>query len=399
MAGLIAAQYLERAGLRPLLVEATDRPGGRVKTDEQEGFLLDHGFQVLLTAYPEVQTYLNTELLDLQPFHPGAIVFSDRYRVKVTDPMRQLLTLPTMLVSPIGTFRDKVRVFWLAQQLKRKSPAELFTRDSKTTLAFLRDYGFSNHIIKNFFRPFLGGIFLEQELSTPASMFQFVFKMFGEGYAAVPSRGMEAIPQQLVANLKQSQFRFNSKVRAVESDLLRLDDGETIPYDALIIATDPSGLMPGLPSHAQPYHGTTCLYFSADIPPVQGAWLALVADRDNPINNFCTLSAAAPYYAPPGKHLVSVTLKELRSDAAVVTETAAALARLCQVPLGAFTFLRSYHIPQALPALSHLAYDIQPSQTRLHERVFLAGDHLLNGSLDAAMRSGRQAALGIVGSL
>ena len=58
VSGLIAAQVLEEKGFSPIIMEATDRVGGRVKTDIVDGYQLDHGFQVLLTAYPAAQKYL-----------------------------------------------------------------------------------------------------------------------------------------------------------------------------------------------------------------------------------------------------------------------------------------------------------------------------------------------------
>ncbi|WP_368662323.1 FAD-dependent oxidoreductase [Zobellia laminariae] len=68
VSGLIAATVLEQNGFFPVIIEATDRVGGRVKTDIVDGYQLDHGFQVLLTAYPAAQNYLDFEALDLQKF-------------------------------------------------------------------------------------------------------------------------------------------------------------------------------------------------------------------------------------------------------------------------------------------------------------------------------------------
>jgi phytoene dehydrogenase-like protein len=59
LSGLSAAVYLQRQGRKVHLLEATDRAGGRVKTDVYNGFLLDRGFQVLLTDYPEAKALLN----------------------------------------------------------------------------------------------------------------------------------------------------------------------------------------------------------------------------------------------------------------------------------------------------------------------------------------------------
>jgi len=63
VSGLSCAHRLHQAGVPFTLLEASDVPGGRVRTDRYEGFLLDRGFQVLLTAYPEAGRLLNYKQL------------------------------------------------------------------------------------------------------------------------------------------------------------------------------------------------------------------------------------------------------------------------------------------------------------------------------------------------
>ncbi len=60
ISGLVAAKVLEEHGYSPLVIEASDRAGGRVKTDMIEGFVLDRGFQVLL---PAIQQLKNISIL------------------------------------------------------------------------------------------------------------------------------------------------------------------------------------------------------------------------------------------------------------------------------------------------------------------------------------------------
>ena len=93
LSGLIAATVLEKNGFAPVIIEATDRPGGRVKTDMVEGYQLDHGFQVLLTAYPAAKKYLNLKALDLQKFKPGAAIFKEGKQVVIGDPLRDISLL------------------------------------------------------------------------------------------------------------------------------------------------------------------------------------------------------------------------------------------------------------------------------------------------------------------
>jgi phytoene dehydrogenase-like protein len=110
LAGLCCALKLQDNGIPFLLLEASDGVGGRVRTDRMEEFLLDRGFQVLLTAYPEAQRVLDYKALELHAFYPGAMVrFGGKFH-KVADPWRHPLEALKGAVSPAGAFGDKMKV-------------------------------------------------------------------------------------------------------------------------------------------------------------------------------------------------------------------------------------------------------------------------------------------------
>jgi hypothetical protein len=399
VAGLIAARHLEEAGYSPILIEAADEAGGRIRTDRVDGLRLDRGFQVLLTQYREARRYLDFDALDLRRFRPGAIIFSGDGRSVLGDPLREPAELFRTLWSPAGTLLDKWHIFRLSQSLKQMEVTEAFAGyESLPTETYLREYGFSDRIIERFFRPFFGGIFLENELRTPAAMFRFVFKMFAEGDAALPAEGIGAIPRQLADALRQTTFLYDSPAVAVEGRELRLANGKSLSFDALILACPPGELVPNLAGPALSWNRTVNLYFRAERAPLPGRHIALVADRDSPINNFCTLTEVAPAYAESGA-LLSVTLKTGFSTLVEPPEVAHELRQRLRDKHLELEFVRRYDIPLALPDLPTIYYEQAPEQTRLNDHLFLAGDHQLNGSLDAAMRSGRNAALGVIGAL
>jgi predicted NAD/FAD-dependent oxidoreductase len=58
--------------------------------------------------------------------------------------------------------------------------------------------------------------------------------------------------------------------------------------------------------------------------------------------------------------------------------------------------LKTYVIPYALPENKHVTNDINPSTIRLNDSTFICGDHLLNGSINAALKSGRLASESIL---
>ena len=109
IAGLSCARRLHKAGIPFCILESSDRIGGRVKTDQINGFLLDHGFQVLQDAYPEARRQLDYEALDLHPFAPGVVIRADGQFHCLADPRRMPQYLKETLRAPIGTFSDSTK--------------------------------------------------------------------------------------------------------------------------------------------------------------------------------------------------------------------------------------------------------------------------------------------------
>ncbi|NRA50655.1 MAG: FAD-dependent oxidoreductase, partial [Phaeodactylibacter sp.] len=124
LAGLTAANYLHQKGHSFLLLEASDEVGGRVRTTEKEGFLLDHGFQVLATAYPEARALLDYKQLNLQPFMPGAMLLQpDGTRDRIGDPLRDWSSLLPTLFAKSGSLYSKLSILKLRNRLKELSVA------------------------------------------------------------------------------------------------------------------------------------------------------------------------------------------------------------------------------------------------------------------------------------
>ncbi len=393
VAGLVCAYELEKHNLKPLILESSDDVGGRVKTSHVDGWPLDHGFQVLLTAYPEAQHYLDYKALDLKYFNPGAIIYDGKGKTTIGDPLRQPNVLFSTLFSSFGSLSDKLKIAQLGLMVKKKSIEEIFEIPDQSTQDFLIEYGFSERIISNFFRPFFGGIFLENELSTSARMFQFVFKMFAEGRAAIPGKGIGEIPLQLKNKLQHTEIRLNTSVKKVDT-AVHVDSGETLTADNIVIATQPDALVKGLDEHPQ-YQSVTNMYFLTNASVLNTPTIGLVATQGMMINNFHEGSQLLKNPDSSQKLLsVSVNGKGDVDPEAIRLE----LAQITGIDASQLKHLQSFTIAQALPVVNDLKNDMQHTAVKLNDNIFLAGDYLLNGSLNAAMKSGRLAAQAVIAS-
>ena len=390
ISGLIAAYELEQAGFHPVVIEKSDAVGGRVRTVEVNGYRLDIGFQVMLSAYPLVQTYLNTSDLKLRRLESGAQIFVNGKSFVIGDPLRNFkLLLPTIFAG-IGSISDKLKVLKLNADLKKKSIDTIFNSPETTTLEYLKSLGFSDTIITRFFQPFFSGIFLEDQLHTSSRMFEFVYKMFGEGYATIPAEGIGAISEQLKSKLVRTTFKFNQEVVAVSDREITLRSGEHIAHEGVIITANASELIANMPDEHTPWKSCMCLYFEVDHTTIPEETIALVADKDKLSNNMYV------YTDGQGRQILSVTtLKHLgRSEEEITATIKSEVHQYCKP--GKLHHIANFNIKQALPDLRNLKHTSEPSASQLTENIFLAGDVMFNGSLNAAMESGRLAAAGLL---
>lgn len=393
VSGLVAAKVLESHGCRSVVIESTDRVGGRVKTDFLDGFQLDHGFQVLLTSYPEAQKHLDYKSLELQKILPGAAIFLSKKQKIIGNPLKEISFLFPTLFSGIGCFSDKLRILQLNHILKRKTLSEIFSESELSTSLYLKQFGFSNDIIRDFFTPFFGGIFLESKLETSSRMFEFVYKMFGEGHAALPKAGMEAIPKQLYENLQNTDFMFNKEVVSIKENEITLADRTKLESQVTILAADASGLVVSEKHKPMTWKSCQTLYFETNKRVIRDELIGLIPTQGTLINNIF-YHTSVKTMSNINKELLSVTVIENHSlsDEMLVSRVKAELQEYCGIMFP--KFIKLYSIPKALPNLQSVRHDLNIADTSCPvPGVFLAGDSLLNGSLNAAMMSGERAAL------
>jgi protoporphyrinogen oxidase len=396
IAGLVAAMKCEEAGCTVLLIESDSEVGGRVQTDTVDGYTLERGFQVLIDTYEKAKEILDFEALDLQRFEPGAKIFDDRGSFSIADPTRKIAALPFTALSRVGSLSDKIKMLNLSKLLQTKKLNEIFEEEQQTTIDYLRNYGFSERIIENFFRPFFGGIFLERDLTTDAAMFRFVFRNFSKGSACIPAKGMGEIPKQLKTKLKSTAIRLNTKVAKInQTPSVELKDGSIITAKKVIIASSPDKLLPQM-DHLISWKHTTTMYFSGEKSlPSMTRTIGLDARSGSSVNNYARHDEVVPLSAPADRSLWSVTVRTNESPQTVKKD----LAKILNIDDSQLEFLKQYEIKHALPEVDRPALTIPAEQTQITEHIHLAGDYLTNASIDGAMRAGEKAAKAIVETL
>ena len=399
MSGLTCATMLHQNGIPYRLFDKANEVGGRVRTDTVDGFRLDRGFQVLLTAYPEARRFLDYQALDLHSFRAGALIQKDGRFRRVSDPSRHPTELIATLRAGVGSIADKMRILKLRWDVRPSGQNQFghqLTGES-TLSALQREWGFSASMIDTFFRPFIGGITLDPTLSTDRAFFEFVMHMFSEGHAAFPTGGMQAIPNQLASKLNSEWIELNAGVDTIiDAKTLVLEDGSRVDGKRIVIATDMTGghrLDSAIADRS--WNATTCIYFDAPKAPNKTPVLMLNGDGTGQVNNVVVPSVVAPGYAPEGRHLVAVSLVPT-SEIGEATPAEIAIKELHAwfgPQVGDWRHLKTYQISNALPSQTAGSRTIDPLCARLElDGRIICGHHLSTSSINGAMASGRVAA-------
>lgn len=399
LSGLTCAVRLHEAGIPVHLIEASDGVGGRVRTDVVEGFLLDRGFQVYLDAYPEAGKLLDLDALELRSFSAGALVYDGKNLLRVMDVFRSPKHLIGSALAPVGTLVDKMRVALLRFRALGSNDDEIANRKDMETQVFLRQFGFSGKMIDGFFRAFYGGIFLERELRTSSRMFEFTFKMFSEGSATIPARGMGQIPLQLAKRLPPQTIRINSPVASVNQNTVLLASGEKISGSRVVVAThaaQTAEIVPGFSEEGAAWRSVTNVYYSASSSPLGEPIIALNASGDGLVNNFCVISDVASGYAPPGKSLLSVSLLGMHRGMEIPERVREELRAWFGDQVDGWEHLRTdvirYALPEQAPGREALGYAEM-------DGIYLCGDYLTSASIEGAIVSGGKVGDAVIDSL
>jgi phytoene dehydrogenase-like protein len=416
MSGLACASDLVKAGKKVTVFEASDAVGGRVRTDRHpEGYLLDRGFQVILSAYPALPRQVDLTSLVPHAFDAGALIWDGKRLTPLADPLRHPAYLAGSLVNSTMTLSDRVRLAKLAIRTRLApwicvADATLTKDGSGPASELLWSEGFSVQFVDRFARPFWGGIMLDRSLHGSAGQLLFTLKMFLEGPAVLPAGGIQALPEAIANRLPGDAIELNRRVDEIVVENERVVGvrvgGELVPAAAVVVAADPiaAKALTGIESIPQQGRGCTTVYLAGDRQPKTGKRLVLNGSDDEGVNHLAPLTEVAPGYAPRGKHLISAVLLDHPRRATLPDEALAQFARVGAARMLGhriedWTPIATVRTPFAQFAQPPGIFGKLPINRTQTVGLYLAGEYTVDSSVNGAILAGERAASALVHDL
>ena len=375
LAGMNAAIQLQNAGRDVIVLEAAERAGGRVQSDQIDGFTCDRGFQLINAKYPELATLNILGELDFRFADRALNIAIDDQSHRLGDPRKYPFAA---FDSATGSIFEK---FALIKALARKPKPELSIDEYLVVSGLGRTF-------EVVLQPFLRGVYLTDltKIAAPAGL--EIIKTFVSGKPGLPSRGVGALSEVMAKEV--DDLRFGVTVNSIKSGVVTTSVGE-IPASEIIVATDSTTAAQLLELGSVPkLAGCTTWYHSAPIAPVSHGQLIVDGQNRGAVINTLVISNFIPEYAPAGKNLVSTT-----TDTGITeSEVRRHLATLYACDNRDWELIAKYEIPAALPIGAKGM--TQPIQSIVREGIYLAGDGQVTPSQNGALKSGRLAAMAVL---
>jgi phytoene dehydrogenase-like protein len=387
VAGLTCAADLCAAGMSVRVLEAGDRPGGRMRTDVRDGFQLDRGFHVFNTDYPQVRRRIDVDGLDLHELVAGCLVCTDSGRHLLGHPLRTPGVWHEAVRGHLAGASDLVRLAALCARELATPPTRLKASADTSARRALEGAGLSESFIDTVLRPVFAGVFFDTELDTSSRVLRLVCRSMLRGTIALPAAGIGAVPLQLAAKLPAGTLELEHTVTQLTEAGVVLADGSEVPAAHVVVATDPAASEKLLPDvSAVDSLPVTTYYHAAPRAPLRQP--ILLVDATLGILDTIVVSNALPSSAPRSTALIATSL----ATDAPPPETAVRerLAALYETDTSDWHNVATYRIERAVPSMKP-PWPLS-RRCRVGERRYLCGDHRATASIQGAMASGARAA-------
>lgn len=394
LAGLACARELQRHKVEVLVLEPGDRPGGRLRTESRQGFLLDQGLHLLHEALPETRRWLNLASLDPRPLSPGVLCRWNGGFHLLSDPWERPQALPSALFFPLISLGDKLRLAGYRRQLLGLSSTDLFTREELTALDRLRLIGFSEVAIDRLFRPLWAGLFQEPDLGLSSRVFESALVSWWSGKVSLPARGGESIPQDLAAGLNPDSVRYQCQIESLGEGWVQTRDGTRYEGRALVVATAAREAARLLGQPVPPLNlGRLCFHYAAPTPPLSESLLVIDSEGKGPITSLICPSNLSSHYAPADWALIQVhtLVRDLHPDK-LELRLRQQLGEWFGSDVALWRCLGVQAVDEGIPSQAPPIGDPGRRQHRLGDRLWVCGEFLGDVSIEWQLGSGRRTA-------
>ena len=367
LSGLSCAHYLDKSKFDIKIFEKKTVPGGRVSSEEIDGYICDIGFQVLLNNYSEVKRLGVYNKLDLKYFDSGAEIFNKKANLRVYNPIFHPIKFAKSNTFSIFTILDIMKTLFLLinPKLKKQTVGELFKKF------------FSKRSRKLFLNPFFKGILLSKKLSTEADFFHKIFKKFAFGKASLPAKGMRYLPKAIidVADLK---INYNMELKDINNNTAVFSNGDTYEFDIIILACPLHNIKDIIDIDINiSYNENKTLYVSS-LKKVLNKSILLIPDEHLMINSIQCLTNISKNYSTKQDNLYSISTLFADTDDQVLIDEFLEITKLNSTDV---RLIKSYTIKNSLPK--------SISKLDPKNNLYFCGDWSQEASIDGALKSGR----------
>ena len=385
LSGLSCAVRLEEQKRDYILIERSNRLGGRVGSIYENGNIYDIGFQVFNTVYQNTIRLFDRNEIKLRMFKPGAVIHDGSSFKLISDPLRDPKQLFVSLFSSLSSFKDKLRVLSLIFDLSYYDIHKDKSEDM-TTIDFLKKRNFSEQFIELFFNPFFAGIFLEKDLKTSSKFFKYVFSNFSKGLACIPQNGMQTIPDLIAKNINSDRILFNQSLEKIEDGKALIFNNGLSLQASNIVLTGGSHEKIGL--NPVKYNSVENLYFVSDIDIKNGKYIHLFP-KDSIINNIAVLNKISKHYCK-SNNLLSISIighnSKDKLDIALIKKR---LSNYFGGNESNYDYVKNFSIKNA--TIMQRNNFFQSNSQPTPKGFIIAGDHSFYGSIEGAVLSGIKA--------
>ena len=393
LAGLATAYHLEKHNIDYIIIEQENYVGGRQQTIKIDNFLCDVGFQILLSAYTQLNQFpLNK--LDNCYFPSGAKCYINNTFHTLANPIKHPLNLTNSLLNPASTITDYVKLAKHIFKLLPQSQEDIFAEPNVSTAQLFKSLNLSENFITHFLNPFFKGIFLEPNLDTSSRLCNYYLKLFVTGNAIVPKKGICALPELIATYIPKNKIHLNTKIESVKDSIITTTQ-DTFKADYICCALDNHSASNLFNIPKLNHNQVKNIYFSSKEPTIKSKWLHLV--DSGPINNFHSVTALNKNASPKGTYLYSLTSIPTQNEPISTAEILNHAKSLLGNSVDSWDEVIEFNIKHAL-INQKVSYN-QINSSFNNKNIYFCGDWTIQASTNGALYSGKKAANSILAQL